>query len=310
MVRQLFVPLICSIVWAPTSSPQIPHHLEKCFPTLAQDIHQRVEESETQEQESGRESAPRQLRIVRLIFRGQTALPPEELREIAKSLKEGRYTDSPEWREELRERIRDAWQHRGYFKAVVEELLVRQLAGTPLEKRFAVNMSVDAGQLYRLERIAFVHSTEFSAGELRSFFAIEDGDIFDTHKIQQGIEKMRKAYAMKGFVNFTVVPSFEIDQLHATAALTLELDEGKQLHFGQIKVLGMDPVLAKKLLHESGLEPGRIFDFSLMSKFFERNRQILPADASPFDDTESRIDEKGTVDITIDVRGCLLLPEY
>jgi outer membrane protein assembly factor BamA len=116
---------------------------------------------------------------------------------------------------------------------------------------------------------------------------------------------------MRGFVNITPVPRFNIDELHTTGTLALELDEGKQFRFGQIKVLGLDSALAEKLLHESGLEPGRIFDTSLVSKFFARNRDILPADASPFEDTERQLDERnGTVDIAIDVRGCPQLPEY
>ena len=313
MVRQLFVPLICSIVWAPASLTQIPRRIENCLPipSLAQDIHQRNEESEMLEEESGRASAQPQAKLAKLIFRGQTALPLEQLKEIAKSLRERSYTDNPQWLDELLERIRDAWQHRGYFMAVVRDPLVRQLRGNHSEQRFAVIVPVDAGQLYHLERIASVHSTEFSSRELHSFFPIRDGDIFDTHKMQQGLEKMREAYGMKGFINMVAVPSFSFDERHAAVTMTLELDEGKQFRFGQIKVLGIDPLLAEKRLNESGLEPGRIFDTSLLGKFVAHNRDILPADAMPSGDTKRRIDEgTGTVDITMDVRGCPPLPEY
>jgi outer membrane protein assembly factor BamA len=271
------------------------------IPTLADELRQRIEPAD--------QPAQPHIKLSRLIFRGQTTLPPSELRLIAKSLTEKSYSDS-ELLEELPERIRDAWQHRGYFKVVVGEPLVRQLAAPPGEQRVAVSISVDAEQLYKLGRIAYAHNTAFSYEVLRSFFPIEDGDTFDTHKLQEGIEALRKAYAVKGFINMTPIPEFDIDELHSTLTVTLELAEGKQFRLGQMTVHGMDPALAAKLLHESGLQAGAFFDFSLVRTFFERNRDILPADADPFRDTVSRYDEtNGTVDLTIDVFQCSQLNE-
>ncbi len=300
----LVAAFVCSMVLAPASSPQISQRLQDCMaiPTLAEDIRQRGEPAD-------QGSVQPRIKLSRLIFRGQTTLPPSELRLIARSLTEQSYSD-PEWLEELRERIRDAWQHRGYFEVVVGDPLVRQLPAAPGEQRAAVSISVDAQQLYKLRRIAYVHNTAFSSAELRSFFPIEDGDTVDTYELQQGIETMRKAYAEKGFINMTAIPEFDIDDVHSTLTVTLDLDEGKQFRFGQITVHGMDPALAEKLLHESGVEKGTIFDPALVSRFFERNRDMLPADAEPFRDTVPLMDEtNGTVDLIIDVFQCSQLNE-
>jgi len=173
-----------------------------------------------------------------------------------------------------------------------------------------VSISVDAQQLYKLGRIAYANNTAFSHAELRSFFPIEDGDTFDTHKLQQGLEAMRNAYGVKGFINMAPIPKFDIDDYHGTLTLTVDLDEGKQFRLGQITVHGMDPALAEKLLHESGVQAGAFFDFSLVRRFFERNRDILPGDAEPFRDTVRLLDEmNGTVDLTIDVFRCSQLNE-
>ena len=267
------------------------------IPTLAEDLRKRREPAD-------QGSVQPYIELSSLDFRGQTMLPPEELRVIAESLMEKSYSD-PQWPEELQQRVRDAWQHRGYFKVVVGDPLVRQLPAAPGEQRAAVTISVDAQQLYKLGRIGYAYNTAFSSGELRSFFHIEDGESFDTHKLQEGIETMRKAYAVKGFINMVAIPVLDIDELHSTLTVTLDLAQGKQFRFGQITVHGMDPALAEKLLHESGLETGAIFDPALVNRFFERNRDILPADAEPFKDTERLMDEmKGTVDMIIDVFQC------
>lgn len=300
--------LICATLGSQANSVQLPHRLEDCLPipSLAQDIEQRREEARRQGQA---EAAEPHIKLVKLTFRGQTALPPEELNEIAKSLTERMYNDNSGWPQELQERVLDAWQHRGYFKIVAETPEVMQVAGLPPEKRFAVSVSVDSGRLYRLNKIEIVHSTQFSPGELRGSFPIQDGSIFDTHAIQQGMEDLRKAYGTRGFINSTAIPSTAVDEVHGLITLDLEMEEGKRFRFGEIKVLGFDPLVAQKLLHESGLETGNIYDPSLVSTFFERNRKVLPGDAEAIGDTERRIDEQaGTVSITMDFRGCPQLP--
>jgi len=283
------------------------------IPTLADDLRQRREQADQDLRQrrwpADEDFVQPRIKLSRLVFRGQTMLPLSELRLIAKSLTEQSYSDS-ELLEELPESIRDAWQQRGYFKVIVGDPLVRQLTSAHGEQRVAVSISVDAQQLYKLGRIGYAHNSAFSSAELRSFFPIEDGDSFDTHKLQEGIETMRKAYALKGFLYLAPIPEFDIDELHSTLTVTLELDEGKQFRLGQITVHGMDPALAERLLHESGLEAGTIFDPWLVSKFFERNRGILPADADPFRDTVSRFDQAtGIVDLTIDVFQCSQLNE-
>jgi outer membrane protein assembly factor BamA len=306
--QQFFVALICCGLCPATSDGQIPRRLEDCLPipSLAQEIRQRNEEAQPENQESGREAS--HIKVASVTFLGKPALPPKDLAQIAKSLTERSYGDGPTWMEEVSARVQDAWQQRGYFKANVENPRVHVLAGTPHGKRFAVSVSVDAGPLYRLNRIDFLHGTQFSDAEVRAFLPISDGDSFDTHAIQQGLENLRKAYGMTGFINFSSAPSWDIDEHRALITLILELSEGKPFRFGQIKVLGLDPLVAKRLLFESGLETGSIFNPSLVDRFFERNRHILPSDALPEEDTQRVIDEQsGTVDMTMDLRGCPLL---
>jgi len=82
-------------------------------------------------------------------------------------------------------------------------------------------------------------------------------------------------------------------------ALNLDLDEGKQFHLGEVKVLGMDATLAGRLLRQHHLQPGAVFDDRNV-KEFARDWNLTPED-----DIERRIDERsGTVALLIDVRAC------
>jgi outer membrane protein assembly factor BamA len=197
------------------------------------------------------------------------------------------------------------WQQQGYFLAAVAKPTADELHDAPLERTVAITVDIHAGQAYRLNGIEIRNATQFAATELRPLFPIQQGDIFDTHKIQQGIENLRKAYGARGFINFVAVPATQIDETHALITLLVEVEEGKQFRIGKVEVLGLDPVLSEKLLRESGLEPGKIFDASLLDKFFERNKLILPSDAKPKENARRVLDEShGTVDITMDFRVC------
>jgi len=302
--------LFCTTWVVPACSAQIPRRLEDCLPvpSLAQDIEMRRQQARADERQ---ESTKPYIKLTELTFRGQTAIPPDQLSQIAQPLTERRYDDDSRWREELNEGITDAWQHLGYFKAIATEARVRQLnEGTPLEKRVAVSVVVDAGRLYRLDRMTFANGTQFSAGELRAFFPLQDGDVFDTRALQQGLENVRKAYGARGFVTFTLIPTFAIDDSRGLVTLNLDMDEGKQFRFGEVKVLGLDPGLAKALLHQSGLETGNIFNWALPEKFLKDNVLILPQDANSKEDIQRRVnEEQATVDITMDFRGCPTLSD-
>lgn len=311
-VREHFVVscLFCTTWLVSACSAQIPRRLEDCLPipSLAQDIEMRREEARAKE----RQELPKpHIKVTELTFRGQVAVPPDQLGQIAQSLTEHRYEDDSEWPEELLARITDAWQHLGYLKAAVADPRVRQLdEGTPLEKRVAVSVAVDAGRVYRLDRMTFANGIQFSADELRASFPIQDGDVLDTHALQQGLENVRKAYGARGFINSLIMPSFDINEPYGLVKLSFNIDEGKQFRFGEVKVLGLNPDLAQDLLRRSGLKRENVFESTLLEKFFKDNAVLLPKDAISFDDTQRRInEEQATVDITMDFSGCPQLPD-
>jgi len=250
-----------------------------------------------------------QLMLARVTFIGETALDAKELNGIARSLEQWAYAD-PDWTHEVAERARAEWQNRGYFWATTQSTDAKQLSETSNEKHVWLTISVKARQRYRLAGISFRGNTVLSSSELRAIFPIEDGDILDVEKIQQGMESFRKAYSQKGFVNVVPVPSLITDNASSAISLTLEVDEGKKFAFNQVKVLGLDAQLAQKLLQESGLEKGKTFNPWLLDKFVQRNQTLLPQDADPASDIARKWnDNDGTVDITMDFRRCAAPPK-
>jgi outer membrane protein assembly factor BamA len=255
----------------------------------------------------------KELRIARLNFAGQTALPAFLQEQIADSLTARGYDDDKEGLNNLRWQIVDAWQQQGYFRARADLSDTRILDESPDTRTMAITATVQAGKQYRLEEIKFgdlgsgsaspfavivTKGARFSAAELRALFLIQQDDIFDTHKMQDGMAELRKAYGARGFINMTAVPSTEIDEKTGRITLTLEIEEGKQFRIGHIRVLGLDPSLSRKLLESSELVSGKIFDATRLDEFYRAIPAVLPQDFAVEDYVELRLDdEKGTIDL-------------
>lgn len=274
-------------------------------------------------------SPVKQMQVARLIFVGTPVLPLSLQDQIAKSLSVIDYEDNTDGRNELLERVRDAWQEQGYFQAKVEQSGSQTLEEAPERRTVAITVNVGAGKQYRLGRIHFTGTVSsnvsrsdpavprrpeqqgrFSREQLRSFFPIQQGDIFDTHKLQMGVEELRKAFGENGFINFSDLPNFEIDEASSTITVVMELEEGRQFHVGNVQAKGLDRATANWLFQSAGLVSGKVFSTSLLEASLKQVQSSLPTGICAEDDFERRLhEESATVDLLFRFKDCQLLDQ-
>jgi outer membrane protein assembly factor BamA len=174
---------------------------------------------------------------------GAATLSPAERRQIVKEVeRETRNSTYTGNLDEIRERLRMALQHRGYFTAQLGEPKIS--VSNSRARPQAVNVTIDVrlGNLYRLKDVTFTHSDVFPVDVLRRQFPLVNGDIFDTDKVRIGLEQLRKLYGASGFVNFTPVPEPQINEDAHSILLRIDLDEGALFHFGSLTVQGEESV--------------------------------------------------------------------
>lgn len=262
-------------------------------------------------------SPVKEMRVAKLHYAGQTGLSEFLQEEIADSLMQRGYDDDKEGLNDLRGRIVDAWHQQGYLKARVDLGDAQVLDESPGTRTVAITATIQAGKQYQLDEIRFAdlpsgvattsaaavtQGAAFSAAELRGLFLIQHGDIFNTHKIQEGLEELRRAYAARGFINVVVVPGTQPDETTNRVQVTLEIDEGKQFRIGHIKLLGLDPLVARPLLEGSGLVSHNIFDPTRLDAFYRAIPVALPEGLAVEDYIKRRIvEEKSTVDLILRV---------
>jgi outer membrane protein insertion porin family len=213
------------------------------------------------------------------------------------------------------ERVRDAYQQHGYFKAVVEDpkTQLRDKPGgfSPIPpfhhgsgKLMDITIPIEEGEKYRLKAITFKNNKAILNTQLlRNLFPIKDGDTLDTHKISKGLENLRKAYGEYGYINFTAVPEQEIDDEHKLVTLNIDVDEGKPFLVRRIEFQGNTTTRDRVIRRELLVQEGQTFNSRLWDLSILRLNQLNYFEAlKPEDDTEKKINEKdGTVDLNVKV---------
>ena len=232
----------------------------------------------------------RQIFIQSLVIASRTELPAGIRNEIDAAIPKGPFDDDGhDWLGETVERVHDVLGHHAFWAANLDDGEVREITRNPVRKNVAVIIHVEPGRQYHLKGIKFTGSKQFTPQQMMDLFPISPGDLFDTHKIQAGLEALRKLYGSRGFINFTSVPETEVDETNGLLALVVEVDEGSQFHLSNVVVRGPGDNKIRTLLHDLKIEPGQVFDAGIQERIGMKA------------DIERQIDDKNsTVALTID----------
>jgi len=220
--------------------------------------------------------------------------------------------------EEDKDRVRNAYQEKGYFTAKVLDtktelvdtvghgLKIPLLKPNKPGKAMNITVPVEEGRLYHLNKINFVGVKLFRTPEtlMRPLFGMAEGDVFSTGKLRKGLENMRKLYGEFGYIDFVPEPSFDIIPNSDKVDLTLTADEGKQFFVRRIDFSGnvttRDKVIRREILLDEGdIFNNRLWELSILRLnqlgYFEQLKAEEAADIK-------RNTQNNTVDITLKVR--------
>jgi outer membrane translocation and assembly module TamA len=215
--------------------------------------------------------------VARLTLDGDLRLPARDQSEITSSIKQQSYFGNPdEVTAAILQRVRTAWQNRGYFKVQVDGDM-KVLTSNAVSMSIALAVHVDAGQQYRLGQITFRGNREISnMKDLRSLFPMREGDLFSRAAVGEGLVNLRNTYSQSGYVNFTSIPNTQIDESTQTISLAIDIDEGKQFFVSSIDVVGLDGQASEKVLKDSPLKPGDIYNPKLADLFVAEHASLPP----------------------------------
>ncbi len=220
--------------------------------------------------------------------------------------------------EEDKDRLRSAYQDKGYFTAKVldQKVEMREVGGGKFRiplfkpnkpgKKADVTVPVEEGRKYVLNKINFVGVKLFRTPEtlMQPLFQMQEGTVFSTAKLRKGLENMRKLYGEFGYIDFVPEPDFNVIPQSDKIDLTLTADEGKQFFVRRIDFTGntttRDRVIRREILLDEGdMYNTRLWDLSILRLnqlgYFEVLKENEAAEIK-------RIPQSNTIDITLKVK--------
>jgi outer membrane protein insertion porin family len=213
------------------------------------------------------------------------------------------------------ERVRDAYQQKGYFKALVQDpkTQIRDVGGVywyfPFKARHGksvdISVPIEEGDRYTLKEIKFSGNKAYpNTPALRRLIPMKDGDFFNVEMMRKGIKNLHDAYGEGGYINFTPVPSTDIDEEHKTITVTFDLDEGKPYSVRRIEFKGNTTTRDKVIRRELALEEGGVYNSKLWELSLLRLNQLGYFEPlKPDQDSEVKQDnQNATVDLTLKVK--------
>ena len=231
--------------------------------------------------------------------------------------------------EEDKERLRNAYQQKGYFKATAidHELNIRDSKGRVLfpiptfkkkkAKKADIKVFFEEGPQYRRGRLSFTDVKLFRTPDavLGPVFQMPDDAIFNVESLRKGLENMKKLYGEFGYIDFVGEPNFEFrdDEDPPKIDLNVTVDEGKQFFVRRIDFAGntttRDKVIRRELLLDEGdMFNTRMWDLSVLRLnqlgYFEPLKSGEDAPGPPGEEsTDIRRDTRqGLVDLTLNVK--------
>ena len=212
------------------------------------------------------------------------------------------------------ERVRRAYQDKGYYNAAVEQpkTQIRDQGGLnwftfrPNKgKRIDILMPIEEGGRYRLGTITFTGNKAVrNERALRATFPIKDGDWFNATEIAKGLDNLKKAYGELGYINFGAIPKPIFDDQKKTVSFNIDIDEGKPFYVSRIEFQGntitRDRVIRRELL----LDEGSVYNSRLWEMSLLRLNQLEYFDPLKVDqDSEAHQDpDNGTVELLLKVK--------
>jgi outer membrane protein insertion porin family len=213
------------------------------------------------------------------------------------------------------ERVRFAYQDKGYFKAIVEDpkTKTRDIHGVswifPFKRRHGkavdITVPVEEGERYRLKEITFSGNKSLTnSAAMRKLFRVKDGEWFNRTLVSKGLEELRKAYGSLGYINETNVPNTEVDEEHKTISMKIDIDEGKQFFVRRIEFSGNTTTRDKVIRRQIALEEGQVYNSRMWEVSLLRLNQLNYFETlKPEQDSEVHQDvAENTVDINLKVK--------
>lgn len=109
------------------------------------------------------------------------------------------------------------------------------------------------------EKINYKGRKALSKSAIQTAMSLKTKDPYSESKLAADMEKIKAAYAEKGYINTKVTFETAIDPQENTVTATIILDEGKKTRVKEVIVEGLEKIDKKKFMKQLSNRPGKVY---------------------------------------------------
>lgn len=238
--------------------------------------------------------------VAQVTFEGNQAIAEDKLREAIVGAVGATYTEDS-FRQTLNSVIRPLYENKGYLKARFPEL--RTTAAEDV-KGLHVFVAVQEGVMYELGKTTIEGPTPVAPETLLKASELKAGDLADMSKVNDGVERVRKAVRREGYMEVRVLADRKLDDEKKQANVSIRVDLGPQFTMGKLKVVGLDINGEAEVRRIWNLKEGKPFNPEYPDGFLRRVREMALFDNLGATKAEYQLNQKDrTADVTLTFGG-------
>jgi outer membrane protein insertion porin family len=207
--------------------------------------------------------------VATVTFEGNSTLSQDKLREAIAGAVGATYTEDT-FRQTLNSVVRPLYEKLGHLRVTFPELKTKEEAEV---KGLAVFVTVDEGDVYQLGKVSIDGPTPIASDTLLKAGGFKPGDVADLAKVNEGVDKVRRAVRREGYMDVRVAAERKLDNQMKVANVTLRVEPGPQFTMGKLSVVGLDLNGEAEVRRIWSLKQGKPFNPEYPDGFLRRIKE-------------------------------------
>ena len=175
--------------------------------------------------------------VAQVTFDGNKGLEQYVLRDAIGGVAVGQPYTEERFRELLNTAVRPVYEARGYIRMKFGQVRTEPVKDV---EGLHVFVTVEEGASYQLGKVAIAGPSPVRTDTLLKMGDFKTGEVANFDRINEGLERMRKAVVRAGYLDAKVTPDRAVDDAKKTVDIALHIDAGPLFTMGKLTIAGLD----------------------------------------------------------------------
>jgi len=235
--------------------------------------------------------------VAQVTFEGNKVLPESVLREAVHLSAIGAPYSEKGFREVLNLALRPIYEQRGRVRMAIVEMRAQPVTDV---QGVHVLVKIDEGQVYTLGKVEIAGASPVDPAALIKTGDFKTGDVANFDRVNEGLEKIRKAVRRAGYLDVKVASDRALDDAKKTVDVAVRIDPGPQYTMGKLTLVGLDIEGETEINRIWTLKEGKSFNPEYPDLFLNRIKEQGLFDGLGDTHPETKVDaKKRVVDVTL-----------